>query len=249
LPVWQALYQELKDRSFVIVSVAFDTGGVEAVRPWIRPAEPIEIPGPFSDIIGLSAEDQRRMAAPTYPCLIDEKHVVAELYGMTNVPMAVWIDERGRIVRPAEPAGATDGFRSIDRTTFTMPAAVADEGRAARKRYVAALRDWVKSGDASAYALSQDEVRRRFQEPSQTEALAAANFQLGQYLYALSRIDRAKLYFDEATRLCPDHWHYRRQALELAGKGNASGPEFLAAVAALGARPYYPPVALEEKQT
>ena len=36
--------------------------------------------------------------------LVDEKHTVATLYGMVNVPTGVWIDERGKIVRPNEVA-------------------------------------------------------------------------------------------------------------------------------------------------
>jgi hypothetical protein len=164
---------------------------------------------------------------------------------MTNVPMGVWINENGRIVRPAEPAGATDGFRSMDRHTFQMPGKVSNHGRAARKRYVDALRDWVEKGDASAYALSPAEVRKRVEGPSETDALAAANFRLGHYLYHHGHGDSAWHYFDEARRLCPESWHYLRQALELEEAGKASGPAFFAAVDALGDRPYYPPVALE----
>jgi hypothetical protein len=206
----------------------------------------VEIPPPLQDIMGWGVEECRRAAVPTYPCLLDEKHVVAELYNMTNVPMAVWINENGRIVRPAEPAGATDGFRSMDRGTFQMPAEVANQGRAARKRYVDALRDWVEKGDASAYALSVADVRKRVAGPSEADALAAANFRLGQYLYHQGHIGDARRYFDEARRLCPEHWHYLRQALELEETGKASGLEFFAAVDALGDRPYYPPVVLEE---
>ena len=242
------MYEELRDRNFVIVSVALDTGGVEAVRKWIRPPEPIEVPALFQDIMAWSAQDYRRASVPTYPCLIDEKHVVAELYAITNVPMAVWIDEDGRIVRPAEPTGATDGFRSIDRATLTMPADVAAAGRAERKRYVDAVRDWVNNGTESPYALSTATARERIAGPSENEALAAANFALGQHLFARGNVAGAKRYFDEATRLCPDHWHYFRQALELEETGKASGPEFAAAVAALGERSYYAPVVLEEKQ-
>ena len=51
-------------------------------------------------------------ARPTYPCLIDRDHHVADLYNLVNVPQAVWIDEHGRIVRPPETAGSTDGFRA-----------------------------------------------------------------------------------------------------------------------------------------
>jgi len=225
--------------------VAFDTGGVAAVHDWIRPAEPVEIPPPLQDIMGWSAEQCRHATAPTYPCLIDAQHIVAELYNMTNVPMAVWIDESGHVVRPAEPAGATDGFRSMDRSTFQMDSETAEKGRSARKRYVDALRDWVDKGGVSAYALPSDEIRARISGLSETDALAAANFRLGQYLRQQGFVDDARPYFSEARRLCPKRWNYVRQALELEETGKASGPDFFAAVDALGDRPYYPSVIFE----
>lgn len=238
----------MKGSNFTIVSVALDSGGIAAVRDWIRPAEPSQIPPPLRDIMGWGETECSRAAMPTYPCLIDEKHLVAELYNMTNVPMGVWIDETGRVVRPAEPAGATDGFRSMDRATFQMPAQLADEGRVARKRYVDALRDWVERGDASSYALPADEVRKRVEGLSETDALAAANFRLAQYLHNQGRTERARHYFDRAFRLCPESWHYLRQALELEETGKASGPEFFAAVDALGERRYYPQVVFKAEK-
>ena len=38
-----------------------------------------------------------RAGVPQYPCLIDQKHIVGELYEFINVPMVVWIDEKGRV--------------------------------------------------------------------------------------------------------------------------------------------------------
>src|SRR6185436_4791372 len=98
-----------------------------------------------------------RAASPTYPCLIDERHVVAELFGMVNVPNAVWIDEAGRIVRPSETAGSSDSFRTeLDRTTKQMSASgLAERGRT-RTAYFDAVRDWVLKGPASAFVLSAD---------------------------------------------------------------------------------------------
>jgi hypothetical protein len=49
----------------------------------------------------------------------------------------------------------------------------------------------------------------------------------------------------EARRLHPESWSYRRQTWELEEPGKAGGPEFWAAVDALGDRPYYPPTVLE----
>jgi hypothetical protein len=191
-------------------------------------------------IMSWSAEQYDNASTPTYPCLIDEKHVVAQAYDMPNVPMAVWIDESGRILRPAEPAGATAGFRKMDRTTFTLPKEVADNGRAVRARYVAAIRDWVENGAQSRYVLSEHEARERIAGPSQSDALAAASFRLGAFLRERGDAERAKPWFDEARRLSPERWTFFRQALQLEEKGKASGPEFLAAVAALGERSYYP---------
>jgi tetratricopeptide (TPR) repeat protein len=82
LPVWQALYEELHDNNFEIVSVAQDSKGVEATREWIT-ATPL-----------------------TYTALVDEAHLVSKLYNMVNVPTGVWIDESGTIVRPNEVAFA-----------------------------------------------------------------------------------------------------------------------------------------------
>ena len=98
--MWQALHEELVDQGFAVVAVAMDSRPRDPL-PWIEAAR------------------------PTYPALIDRDHRLAELYGIVNVPQAVWIDEAGRIVRPAEPAGAYEGFRKMDRTTRQMPEEVA----------------------------------------------------------------------------------------------------------------------------
>jgi len=237
----------LEDQNFTVIAVAFDTGGRGAVESWIRPATPIDLPPPLRDIMGWGADLCAKAAPPTYPCLIDERHIVAQLYNMTNVPMAVWIDERGNIVRPAEPAGASDGFRKMDRTTFSMPPELVEHGRATRMQYVDAVRDWVKHGSASAYSLSADQARTRIEAPSANESLANANFRLGQYLLSQGNNAEAQRYFKIAKKLCPESWHFVRQALEMIGVGNASGPEFFAAVDALGDRPYYSPMEFTEK--
>jgi tetratricopeptide (TPR) repeat protein len=221
LPVWQTLYNELGSKGFVPISVAFDSDGNRAVEPWITAAN------------------------PTYPCLIDRAHIVAELYDMVNVPTAVWIDERGKIVRPSEPAGVTDAFRTMDRKTFAMPAEALEELQSKRKAYVDAIRDWIVNGSASRFALTPDEVLRRMHAPNDDHVRAAANFRLGQYLYDNGDKDAAQRYFEEAKRLRPESWNYKRQAWSLKDPGNplsASGPEFWSAVEALGPTRYYPEV-------
>ncbi len=75
MPVWQVLYDQLKDRGFEIISVSQDTDG-EAVAGNI-----------FDD------------AKVTYTALIDTTHKISSLYNFVNVPSAAWIDEEGKVVR------------------------------------------------------------------------------------------------------------------------------------------------------
>jgi AhpC/TSA family len=220
--VWQALYDELRERSFVVISVALDSGGAAKTAQWIQAAK------------------------ATHPSLIDERHVTAELYGVVNVPEAVWIDESGRIVRPAETAGSSDAFRTqLDRATKQMSAAGLAERERVRGAYLHALRDWAAAGPASAYALPDDAARRCLPRQTDAHAGAAANFRIGQYLHARGHAQAAAPYLKEARRLHPESWSLRRQTWELEEPGKAGGPEFWAAVDALGERPYYPPAALK----
>jgi hypothetical protein len=53
----------------------------------------------------------------------------------------VWIEERGSVVRPAEPAGAYEGFRRMDRVKREMPADAARITAEAKAMYVNAVRD------------------------------------------------------------------------------------------------------------
>jgi predicted transcriptional regulator len=218
LPVWQALYNELGPKGFVPIAVAFDSAGKAAAEPWIKAAN------------------------PTYPCVIDRRHIIAELYDMVNVPTAVWIDERGKIVRPSEAAGVTDAFRKMDRTNFSIPPDALSELMARREAYQNALRDWVANGAKSKYALSESEVLRRMHTPSDDHVRAAANFRLGEYLAENGHVQAAQKYFEEAKRLRPESWNYKRQAWALEAPMKAGGPEFWAAVDALGEGKYYPVV-------
>jgi hypothetical protein len=217
LPVWQAVYEDVKDCGFVVLAVALDSGGRRTTESWIR------------------------AASPTYPCLIDERHVVAELYGMVNVPNAVWIDERGRIVRPSETAGSSDAFRTeLDRTTKQMSASGLAERERTRTAYFEAVRDWARKGAGSAFALSDDEARRRLPAVTDGHVHAAAHFRLGHFLHAAGHRDAALPHLAEARRLHPESWSYRRQTWELEEPGKAGSPTFWAAVDALGGTPYYP---------
>jgi tetratricopeptide (TPR) repeat protein len=197
------------------------------------------MPDLLKDIMGWDDRLLARAGVPQYPCLIDQKHIVGELFDIINVPMTVWIDEQGRIVRPAESAGVNDAVRSLDPQTFALPADVAAAGKRLRTSYVDAIRDWVAKGERSEYVLSPEEARRRTEGPDDTDALAMANFRLGEHLFERGHRDDALKYFAEARRLRPDSWCFIRQTFELEQAGKASGPEFFAMVQALGDRDYY----------
>jgi peroxiredoxin len=214
LAVWQSLFDELKDRNFTVLAVALDHA--DAARPWIEAAK------------------------ATYPCLIDREHHLADLYNLVNVPQAVWIDEGGRIVRPPETAGSTDGFRAMVRRTGAVPDAVIAERNRVKTLYVDAVRDWARRGRESANALDESEAAAKLQVPDDAIAEAHARFRLGQHLLGLGQTDEAQQHIVAAIRLHPDSWAMWRQAAAKNERGLAAGPEFWARVDALGHRPYYP---------
>ena len=239
--MWQAIYDELKNDGLEIIAVAFDTGGKDAVASRIRCEDLAERPEALGRLMGWGDLWQRQ-SPPQYPCLIDESHRVAELYGMTNVPQAVWIDEEGRIVRPAESAGTIDVLKDLNRETLEIPDESAARGAEARLAYIDALKDWVANGENSPYVLPAKEVKRRMRGASEAEVQAANHARLGQHLYSIGALDGAKQHFAEASKLHPESWNYRRQSMmldpECIGEING-GPDFWEAVDA-SEGDYYP---------
>ncbi len=217
MSVWQKLYDELQDRNFIVIAVAMDSRA-DAARPWIE------------------------AAAPTYPALIDRDHRLAALYNMVNVPQAVWIDEDGRVVRPAENAGAYEAFRSLDRVAMTVPEDKMAMAANAKATYVNAVRDWALLGPESSHAFAADQARAHTAVPSADVTLAHCHFRLGQYLMRQDRSAEAREHLEEASRLHPSSWNIWRQAAEPNEMGLAAGPDFWARVDALGDDYYYPPV-------
>lgn len=216
------------------------------MREFIRPAAVGDMPQTILDIMGWNAELAKRAGVPTYPCLIDQEHAVAELYGIVNVPTAVWIDEAGRIVRPPEPAGMGDGFRAMNTTTFEMPAEAAADNKRRRRIYVDALRDWIAKGVRSEHALAPEEIQRRMAGPTRSEALADVHFRVGAHLHRSGRPAAARPHLEEAVRLRPENWSFRRQAIVLSDPALtgqvAATPEYWEAVISLGDGHYYAPI-------
>jgi hypothetical protein len=229
--VWQELRTELHARGLEIVTVALDVDPNEA-RPSIE------------------------AAAPQHPSLIDRSHVLDELFGVVNVPNGVWIDEAGMIVRPAEPAHpgrnpVTESFRTIDLST--LPPDVAEILTEARKIksdpdiYVEMLRDWVEHGADSRYALSPDEVVQRSHPRGIDEARAAAHFELGEHLHRNGDHAAAIPHWQQAHRLQPSNWTYKRQAWNFEdpmrqGRTDAYDSSWFEDIKKIGAENYYPPI-------
>ena len=212
--MWQALYEELGDRGFVVIAVAMDSREGDPL-PWIEAAR------------------------PTYPTLIDRDHRLAEFYGIVNVPQAVWIDEAGRIVRPAEPAGAYEGFRKTDRATREMPEDAARLTTHAKTTYLDAIRDWVRLGPKSPHALTAAQAREHLPAPREDTARAQAMFRLGQLLIRRGEHEEGERWIHEASRLHPDSWCIWRQGAGVNETGLAALPEFWQRVDALGDARYY----------
>jgi hypothetical protein len=199
------LRSEVRPLGVEIVTVCLETLGADEARPYVE------------------------AAAPEHPTLIDVAHRVDELFGIVNIPNAVWIDEDGHIVRPAEPAwpaprdvggrraalgdGLPERMAQIMNEASRIVAWTADG-------YADAVRDWARHGSASRFVLPPQEVIARSGGRDRHSSAAAAQFALAQHLERTGRHDRAVGHFREAHRLAPDNWTYKRQAWSLEG-----GPE------------------------
>jgi hypothetical protein len=210
LPGWQTLYAELAGKNFEIISVAQDTGGAKDAAPWITKAN------------------------PQYTALIDQTQIVTRLYDMVNVPTAVWIDEKGKIVRPNEVAYIDNRFK-----VFTGLEA---------SEYLDAIRDWATNGNKSPYVLSEQELRARLAPQKAEHAQAAAEFALAEFLSHTNRGQDAIAHYKEAQRLNPDNWNYKRQAWALTDAERDYGTNFGKEVQKLGSKPYYAPRKLKSEK-
>jgi peroxiredoxin len=226
---WQALHEELSPAGVTIVTVALDTD-IEAARP-------------FHDAV-----------QPTHPSLVDPAHVLNELVGMINVPLAIWIDEAGTIVRPPEHAlqsgQPSPESQALEAFISQMPERerkIVKEMRANRGdtgRYTAAVRDWADKGATSRYVLSEREVIERSRPRPPAFGLAAAHFELAQHVHRAGFPRDAVTHFEEAHRLDPTNWSYYREALSLADPawGHVYERDLLREVEVVGTETFHSPL-------
>jgi peroxiredoxin len=182
LPGWQALHDELAPNGFSVIGVAMDN------RP--------EDVTPFTGDI-------------TFPVLYDSRHLLSELYAISNVPTVVWIDEDDAIVRPNGLAFGSDLF--------------ADFTGVDSAPHLAAVRSWVHDGTVP---ITVEDARRAVDDLSEDEIVARLHFRVGSD--ALNRGDEAtaRRHLTEAIALAPYDWTVRRAAMPLLGQ-DPFGPEFL----------------------
>ncbi len=183
-----------------------------------------------------SPEDAREFieaAQPTHPSLIDTDHVVADLYRIVNVPTVVWIDERGRIVRPNDVAFGSDTFKDL----HGIPSAP----------HLEALRAWVKD---NRLPFTPDEVRKLQPVPTAEEQLARAEFALGWYLHQHGKAEAAERHFARAGELAPHDFTIRRGSMPIRGL-DPMGPVFFEMYSAWAqaGKPYYVPLASSREST
>ena len=177
-----------------------------------------------------SADDARpwvEAAAATHPSLVDSEHVVADLYRIINVPTGLWIDERGRIVRPNDATFGTDTFAQLTGV--------------ASGPHLEALRAWVTCGTVP--FATDDDVRAHQVLPTDDEQRARAEFTLAWYLHRQGRTEAAERHFLKAGELAPHDWTIRRGSMPIRGLDPMGPPlmplwqEWQAA-----GMPYYPPM-------
>jgi hypothetical protein len=177
--VWQELHEELGPQGLVIMAIALDEDP-DTIRHCARDESPVTL---------------------TYPVLMDRDHLLAEHYGIVNIPTTVWIDEQGRIVRPPSIAPADDKFRDFTKVDSSL--------------HHTALRRWVRDGVAP---LSDAEIRARQELPDTDVQQARAERRLAVHLLRRGDTDRAQAHLATALALAPNDWTIQRGSMPLRGE-------------------------------
>ena len=132
--------------------------------------------------------------------------MIADLFNIINVPTMIWIDERGRIVRPNDVQFGTDLF-------------VALTGRPSEP-FLSAVRAWVRDGTG---VLPPETIH-----PTREQQEARAEFALAWHLHRQGRREAAERHFRRAGELAPGDWTIRRGSLPIRGIDPMASEEFLA---------------------
>jgi len=194
------IYEQLKDQNFVIIAAAQDTGGAAAAGPWYARAE------------------------TTYPSLVDETHRLSSLFGLVNVPSAVWIDEAGYV-------------RRIDEGSYATKHKMGDF-EFGRDDYAPMVVDWVRRGDGSAHVEPAGTLALAV--PTDEQALAEPTFKLGVYFHRQGNDAKANHYWESAQALNPASWNYARQDWSFTPE--IADENWAKKFQTLEGKPYYKPI-------
>ena len=187
LPGWQALRDEVGADRLAVIPVALDEDP-EDVRPF---AEQVDL-----------------------PVLVDREHRMADVFGVSNVPAAVWIDEDGRVARPPTVAFGTDVWKDF----HGVPAGP----------HLEALKHWVATGEVPEGQANEAAggVGTDVGDLSEDEAEARLWFRIAAHLRRQGRSEEAAERFERARALAPHDFTVARAAMPLTGR-DPFGQEFL----------------------
>ncbi|MCU1399131.1 MAG: Redoxin domain protein [Acidimicrobiales bacterium] len=166
------MQEELAEQGLTIIAVAIDSD-LEAVREWAA-------------------------HAPGLTIVIDRDYTVAEQYGIVNVPATVWIDENGRIVRPADTAMADDRFRAFAHVDSSV--------------HHAQLRAWVNDGVLD---LDEATVAELMERPSPELQQARLHRRIAVELHDRGDVEAAREHLASAVELAPNDWVIRRGSMPM----------------------------------
>lgn len=153
-------------------------------------------------VIGVALDDSVADVQPwvegiEFPVLIDQAHVLSELFAISNVPTIVWIEADGTIARPNAAEFGSDMFAE-----FT---GVKSEP------HMEAVRQWVRTGEVP------DDADGTVDDFSDAEIEARMAFRIATHLRREGSVDQANQWFARAAELAPLDYTIRRAAMPLQG--------------------------------
>tara|TARA_B100000519_G_scaffold202041_1_gene219227 strand:+ start:798 stop:1328 length:531 start_codon:yes stop_codon:yes gene_type:complete len=141
----------------------------------------------------------------TYPVLMDENHILTELYAISNVPSVIWIDEAGTISRPTASEFGTDTFSEITGIS--------------REGHMEQVREWVKE------EILPKDASFTIDDLSEEEVQARLHFRLAVHFRRNNMLNESEKHFDFAADLAPLDFTIVRASMPLRG-GDPFGEEF-----------------------
>ena len=102
--MWQQFYAKYRDKGFELVAVACDVQGSRRAEPWVEKAK------------------------ATFTTLIDSENRLAARFGFNFIPLTLWVDETGRVVRGPKLTDIRRDAQRAELVRWIEDGAVADAG-------------------------------------------------------------------------------------------------------------------------